>query len=164
MVLKTGMRDKKTANDKLKDALRYAIRLLSYRDRSEGEILLKLIEKGFSEEVANDVICCLKEKGFLDDLKLAETLKRGAIERKFLGRIGFKEYLISRGIPDDIIDFVIGKDEDYLDGAINFISKKLKGNKRVDKDMKEKLFRGLLRRGFSFEIINKAFKIYKMEV
>lgn len=158
------MGNKDTAYDKLEEALRYAFRFLSYRDRSEGEITSKLTEKGFSEDVINGVISYLKEKGFLNELRLAENLKRSAVERKFLGKIGVKEYLFSRGLSDDVINSVLGKDEDYLDAAINFISKKLKGDRRVDKDMREKIFRGLLRRGFSFEIINRAFKIYKTEV
>jgi regulatory protein len=158
------MKNNKTANGKLEDALRYALRLLSYRDRSEEEIASKLSRKGFSEDVVDNVVSYLKEKGFLDDFRIAEALKKSAIERKFLGRIGVKGYLIRRGISDSIIDSVIGKDEDYIEVAVNYISKKLKGNVYIDKDMKERLFRGLLRRGFSFEVINKAFKIYKMEV
>lgn len=158
------MGNKDTAYNKLEEALRYTFRLLSYRDRSEGEIKSKLTKKGFSEDVINGVISYLKEKGFLNESRLAETLKRSAVERKFLGKIGVKEYLISRGISNDVINSVLGKDEDYLDAAINFISKKLKGDRRVDKDIREKIFRGLLRRGFSFDTINRAFKIYNTEV
>lgn len=158
------MENKSTTNDRLEEALRYAFRLLSYRDRSEREILSKLTKKGFPEDAISGVISYLKENGFLNESRLAEILKRSAVERKFLGKIGVKEYLMSRGLSGDIINSVIGEDEEYLDVAINFISKKLKGNKKVDTDTKERLYRGLLRRGFSFEIINKAFKIYKMEV
>ncbi|MDP1758646.1 MAG: DUF6429 family protein, partial [Thermodesulfovibrionales bacterium] len=51
------------------DAIRYAYRLLSYRDRSEKELTDKLKWKGFSEEIIQQTINHLSEKGFIGNPK-----------------------------------------------------------------------------------------------
>ncbi|MEK7712781.1 MAG: RecX family transcriptional regulator, partial [Nitrospirota bacterium] len=56
------------------DAIRYAYRLLSYRDRSEKELTNKLKWKGFSEEIIQQTINHLSEKGFINDTALALSL------------------------------------------------------------------------------------------
>jgi regulatory protein len=154
--------NKKIENSR-EDALKYALKLLSYRDRSEKEIYDRLTKSGFSTSISEDVILFLKKEGLLNDWKYAEILKKNALERKFLSKNGLKRYLINRGIPDSIINSIVKEEDDYLDSAINLISKKLKNSKNVNEELKHKLLGSLLRRGFSYEIAKKAFKIYFSE-
>jgi regulatory protein len=145
------------------DALKYALKLLSFRDRSEKEIYERLIQKGFSKSTTENIILYLKEKDFLNDSRLAETLKKSAFERKFLGKSGLKRYLINRGIPNTVIESTIGQEDDYLETALNFISKRSKNIRNIDDNTRQRLMGSLIRRGFSYEIVKRAFKIYFSE-
>lgn len=142
------------------NALKYAFRLLDYRDRSEKEIYEKLISKGFSERVALEAVDYLKDKGFIDDRRFAEILRKDAVSRKHLGKRGTRSYLMNKGIAIDIVEDILGDDGDYLDAAKSFVEKKLKNMKNmknIDEDaLKGKLWGMLSRRGFSYDIIKKV--------
>jgi regulatory protein len=139
------------------NALKYAFRLLGYRDRSEKEMYEKMILKGFSEKVVLEALDYLKYKGFIDDRRFAEILKNDAVTRKHLGKRGTRSYLMNKGIAVDIAEDILGDDGDYLDAAKSFVEKKLKDMKNIDEDaLKRKLWGMLSRRGFSYDIIKKV--------
>lgn len=150
----------KRFEDSLENALRYAFRLLGYRDRSEKEMYEKLIQKGFSENIAGKTIDYLKDKGFIDDKRFAELLRKDAITRKYLGKRGARHYLIDKGIAVDIADNVLGGDDDYLDAAKKLVEKKLRNTKAYDENTKRRLWGMLSRRGFAYDTISIALKFY----
>jgi len=152
------------ANDSFQKALSYAYKLLSYRDRSSKEMHERIVRKGFPEDIAVDVISYLKERGFLNDEKLAEGLHAYAINKKHLGRSGVKKYLVSRGIPTEIIETLYDSDNDYLEAAKRLAEKRLRHMKEHDLAAKKiKIRHMLLRRGFPFDVINKAIKSIQLE-
>ncbi len=154
------------ADDKnaLESALKHAFRLLGYRDRSEKEMLEKLMKKGFSAEVAGNAVVYLKNRGFIDDRRFAWILKKAAAERKHLGRSGTRAYLINKGVSGDIVDEILGDEDNYLDTARNLIEKKLRGLKSCDEEtIKRRLWGMLARRGFSYGTINKALKFFDLK-
>ncbi|MEW6739924.1 MAG: regulatory protein RecX [Nitrospirota bacterium] len=143
------------------NALKYAFRLLGYRDRSEKEMYEKLIRKGFSEKVALEAVGYLNDKGFIDDRRFAEILRKDAVERKHLGKRGTRSYLMNKGIAVDITEDILGDDGDYLDAAKSFVEKKLRNMKNIDEDaLKRKLWGMLSRRGFSYDTIDRVLKSY----
>jgi regulatory protein len=143
--------------DSLNNALKYAFRLLSYRDRSEKEMYEKLIRKGFSEKVALEAVGYLIDKGFIDDRRFAEILRKDAVERKHLGKMGTKSYLMNKGIAVDIAEDILGDEGDYLDAAKSFVEKKLRNMKVYDEEtIKRRLWDMLSRRGFSYDTIKKV--------
>lgn len=143
------------------NALKHAFRLLGYRDRSEKEMCEKLLQKGFSEKVALEAVDYLKDKGFIDDRRFAEILRKNAVERKHLGKRGTRSYLMNKGIAVDIAEDILGDDEDYLDAAKSFVEKKLRNMKVYDGEtMKGRLWGMLSRRGFSYDTIDKVLKLY----
>ena len=143
------------------NALKYAFRLLGYRDRSEKEMYEKLIRKGFSEKVALEAVGYLNDKGFIDDRRFAEILKRDAVDRKHLGKRGARNYLINRGIAGDIVDDVLGDDGDYLDAAKRLVERKLRNMKDYDSEkIKRRLWGMLSRRGFSYDTIKKVLQSF----
>lgn len=145
-------------------ALKYALRLLGYRDRSEKEMHEKLIKKGFSDKVAHETVAYLRDKGFIDDKRFAEILRRDAIERKHLSKRGTRHYLINKGIADDIADDVLGKDDDYLDAAKNLVEKKLRNIKDYNEEkLKRRLMGMLSRRGFSYDTIKRVLKSFDLK-
>lgn len=146
-------------DDNLESALKSAFRLLGYRDRSEKEICERLAKKGFSRKTIEGVVSHLKERDFIDDRRLAEALKRHAVEKKHLGKRGTKSYLIKRGIPLEIAAGISGDEDDYLDSAKSLVEKRLQHMKGYDTaTIKRRLWGLLARRGFSNETIHRVIK------
>jgi len=140
-------------------ALKYSFLLLRYRDRSEKELLQRLGRKSFSDETGRQVVGYLKEKGFIDDERLAGMLKRTAVDQKKLGKRGVVNYLMSRGIPAEIIDGVSGEDGDYTSAAESFVSRKMKQMRGLDEaTVRRRLWGALARKGFSPDIIRKVMR------
>ncbi|NWF97928.1 MAG: RecX family transcriptional regulator [Nitrospirae bacterium] len=152
----------KDSQNKIKQ---YALKLLSYRARSEKELKERLKNKGFPENDIFTVTEHLKELGFINDNLLAESLKRDASERKLLSSDGIKKYLLQKGIPKNVIKSVCnGNDNEDLDNAIKYLLKKFrKSGFYPDEKTKKKLYNQLLRRGYSPDIIFKAFNKIKKE-
>lgn len=153
----------KAFEDSSEDALKYAYRLLGYRDRSEKELSEKLALKGFSGNVAEQAVAHLKDKGFIDDRKLAAALKRNAVDRKYLSMAGTRVYLVKKGIPDEIVNEVLSEETDYTNTAVRLIEKKVKYLKGDDLDIKRKLWGMLSRRGFPYDTIRKALTSFDLK-
>jgi regulatory protein len=146
----------------------YALKLLSYRGRSEKELSERLRKKGISAAAASSVIDSLKEIGLVDDTVLAETLKREALAIKLLSIEGAKRYVLGRGIPRDIVEAVLGSDEDIdKENARLLIEKKLRVLRNYPfATVKRRLYNLLARRGYSSGMILTLLKeknLYKEE-
>lgn len=133
--------------------------LLRYRSRSEKELKERLGKKGFSESQITDTLRYLKYAGFIDDHALALDLKRQAYNNKLLGHKSAKQFLLSRGLPDEIVNTTLKYEEETEKQNIQkLIDKKLKtmGNCH-DKKKEKKLWDFLVRKGYTFSTIKKAF-------
>ena len=141
-------------------ARQYALKLLSYRGRSVKELEERLRRKGYPETVISSTVKYLKRIGLVDDRILAESLRREAITKKFLSHFGAKKFMLTRGIPREIVDslFIADKQED-IETARKLVEKKLKamGNPSGGKT-KRRLYDFLLRRGYSYETIKAVLK------
>ena len=151
----------KRLDDQYQKALQYAFLLLRYRDRSESEIIQRLQRKGFTEDIGRKVSSYLKEKGFIDDDRFAESLKKMAIEQKYLGRKGVVYYLLTRGISRDIVDRISGDDEEYLTAARTFVERKSHQMQGLDTfTIRRRLWAALARKGYTPEIIGRVLRAY----
>jgi regulatory protein len=141
-------------------ARQYALKLLSYRGRSEKELEERLLKKGVTKPVVSSTINELKEIGVIDDMSLAEALKRQALTTKMLSQNGAKRYMQAKGIPRDIIDVVFYHDKNKdFDNALRLAGKKLMSlNHYPSEIVKRRLYNLLLRRGYSSETIMKVLK------
>ena len=141
-------------------AKQYALKLLSYRGRSEKELEERLLKKGITKNMVSSTINQLKEIGLINDMALAEALKRETLTTKMLSQNGAKRYMQTRGIPRDIVDKVFYNDENKdFDNALRFTGKKLKSlNHYPSEIVKRRLYNLLLRRGYSSETIMKVLK------
>ena len=147
----TGFHDK---------ARQYALKLLSYRGRSERELEERLRKKGFTKTVTSSTINYLKDIGLVDDMSLAETLKRYALTTKMLSQVGAKKYMLNRGIRSDIVNIIFVNEENKdMENAGRLMDKKLKIlGKYPAETVKRRLYNLLLRRGYSSETITALFK------
>lgn len=145
--------------------MRYALRLLSYRDRSEKELRERFQKKGFSENDIESVISCLREKGFINDRSLALSLKKSAEDIKLLGALGTRWFLQRRGIAENVIDEVVEENEsEESERAYKLVEKKMRSIQLSSADeVKKKLWRFLMSKGYSFDTIRKTLKSFKIE-
>jgi regulatory protein len=141
-------------------AKQYALKLLSYRGRSEKELKERMTRKGFSDTLISSAIDHLRKLGFVNDVSLAESLKREATANRFFSRNGARRYLQNRGIPPDVIHTVCGQDrEEDFQNAQRYIEKKFRLLRTFPPaTVKRRLYAQLLRRGYSPETISKVLK------
>jgi len=154
--------------DPYRSVLHYAYKLLSYRSRSEAEMAGRLRMKGFDEPTVSKAITQLKESGFLDDRKLADSLRRYAQESKRLSIIGTRRFLLQRGVPAEMIGEVL-RDIDEIETARKVVEKKVaswrkqgvsrKGS-QLDGSLVRKLYGILYRKGYPSEAIRKVLHDY----
>lgn len=147
------------------DAVRYAYRLLSYRDRSDKELRERLQRKGFPEEAVHQAMSHLAEKGFINDSALAVSLKRIAEDVKLLGKQGVPQFLRQRGLSEEIIkDICTDTDHEEITRAQKLADKKLRTMQNyAAEEIRKKLWRFLLRKGYSFDTIMKILKQFKIK-
>jgi regulatory protein len=150
--------------DSRRSALHYAYKLLNYRSRSEAEMMRRLRMKGFDEPEICSAMLRLKEAGFLDDRKLAASLKRYAEESKHLSMNCARRFLIERGIPRDISEEAV-KDIDEFETARRLVERRIagwekRGGIRIPlqsgRASLRKLYGILCRRGYPFETIRRV--------
>lgn len=141
-------------------AKKHALRLLSYRGRSVRELEGKLRMKKFPDDVVFSTISHLQHVGLLDDIVLAEALKREAITTKFMSQYCAKKFMLTRGISREIVDSMFSRDEtEDIKNAKRLVGKKLRIIERLPSEkIKRRLSHLLLRKGYSFEIIESVLK------
>jgi len=139
----------------------YALKLLNYRSRSRKEMRERLGKKGFDQDHINDVMEFLERAKLINDELLASDLFRLSTERKYLGCMGVRMFLTSRGIPKELIDKTMSVHTREMEevSARNFIGKKLNSLKRhPDNVVKRRLWGMLQRRGYSISVISKIMR------
>ena len=138
----------------------YALKLLSYKGRSEREMEERLRKKGASDDSIVLTMQYLRDSGLLNDLSLAESLKREALTHRMLSQAGARNFILRRGIPKTIVDALFSGDEDTdFENALRFADKKLRLLERYPPvTAKRRLYNLLLRRGYSVGTIMKVIK------
>lgn len=141
-----------------------AVNFISYRPRSSKEIHDKLACKGFTREIAIEVIDQLKEFDLLDDLQFARMFVRDKLRGKPMGRAMLRRKLLEKGISFAMTERVLKEyisDENEDEAAKALAARKMRtGRSRfsaLDPSAKQKkLVDYLLSRGFSHDIASKA--------
>jgi len=138
-----------------------ALNYLSYRARSSKEVYERLRRKGFSAQVAEEVISYLTERRYLDDRALAEDLAEFLVNRKLVGRLWLRHELQLRGIAAEIIDQVVKKvydpEEKEKEVALRLVQKRLRSPQKGDREKLRRSLASLLaRHGFPHLIIRQV--------
>lgn len=134
-----------------------ALYLLDYKDYSYIELLEKL-EKNYDEDICFEVLDSLAERGLIDDRRYAENLARKLFDGKKYGPNRVRQEMNRKGIPQEIIENIL---DEYEDGTYErleeIINKKYSDNLGDYKSI-EKVKAALVRRGYSFSIINEVLR------
>lgn len=141
-----------------------SLKYLSYRDRSENEIIKYLNKLKYPEEVIEIVIKKLKEKGYLNDIKYAINFVNQRITSKPMSKQLLAYELKNKGISSINITHALKEfDEEFeYNMAIMLADKKIDDFELLDwNNTYKKLGNYLQKRGFSYSLILKVLDKYK---
>jgi regulatory protein len=138
-------------------ALQGAFHYLSFRNRSEFEIRNNLIKKGFNTVVINDVMEEMKEKRLIGDSQFAKEWVDNRVSSKPKGRRLLEFELRQKKVDQAIIDQVLIDFPDEESLSIQAGRKVANRYARLEYTVfRKKVSDYLLRRGFDYEVIQKA--------
>lgn len=141
----------------IKDA---ALRLLSYREHSQKELLNKLNAKGFEPSDIQPVLNELAEQGWQSDTRYAESYTRHRLKKGF-GALAIHHELKQNGILHFDIDAVLlDVADDWLVLITQVYEKKYGTHQKLSLAEHAKRSRFLLQRGFSSALIQQFFKSF----
>ncbi len=154
------MKKKRVRNSTLlsspEKAREYAFLLLKFRLRSEKELLGRLKQKGFSEELSQQTVNFLKDKQFIDDRVFAKGWVSSRLKRPF-GLRRIKQELVQKGLGKEVIEETLAQaKEDYDEGNIvkQLAEQRFSRLKGVESlKAKARVYAYLMRRGFSPDLI-----------
>ncbi len=140
-----------------------ALRLLSYRDYCEKEMVIKLTQKGHNRQCAENAVSRLSELGYINDYRYAEYLARSLLERKGMSIKSIRYELTGKGIPREIADIVTQElDFDPILRIIELLNTKYARNLKDEKGIK-KTVASLQRLGYSWSDISSALRTVDAE-
>ncbi len=133
-----------------------AAAIIGAKALSKKELYKRLLQKGESEEHAEDAVNWLEEIGALDDLIYAKSVVRHYAVMGY-GPGKMRDELYRRGVPRELWDEAIEEESNDPAAAIDrYIAGKLRGKPADEKTMK-RISDGLRRRGFRWDDIKEAF-------
>lgn len=139
------------------------LRLLSYRDHSEREMINKLLQKGHKREYAESAAEKLKEYGYINDERYAQSFAENLAERKGMSIRGIKTELLRKGISKEIADNVTENlDIDPILRIIDLLTTKYRRNLSDEKGIR-KTVAALQRLGYRWSDINSALRHVEVE-
>jgi regulatory protein len=144
-----------------------ALRFLSYRFRSEKEVLDKLKTKKFNERIIKKIVQRLKQEKLLDDEEFARAwLRNRKILRPSGKQLIFWE-LKQKGLKEETIKKILkesyNKDEEMALAKKVALQKKRVYQNLPIKESRQKMLGFLKRRGFDWDVIKGVLdEIYKM--
>lgn len=144
--------------DKAK-AYNYAISVLSRSSKSEKELRLKIIQKGYDLELVNVIIDKLKANKYIDDEDYTDRFIHDKINISKYGKRKIKEALYNKGIDRPIIEEKLNliSTDDEIDRAYTLGEKKLKNLSDVENAKKYvKVSNFLINKGFEYETVRKV--------
>jgi regulatory protein len=138
-------------------AFERALRSISVRERTSGEVKEFLQRRGYAGDVIADVVRSLREEGLVDDAGYA---RRFAEDRRLLDRWGSERIardLERRGIDRELVEQALaghGRD-DELAVAVELLDRRFPLPFEGDRE-RDKAWRMLVRRGYEPELAYSA--------
>jgi regulatory protein len=134
----------------------HALKFLSYRDHSGGELLKKL-GKYYTKETCDSALEWLRESDYQDDGKYAEKYASVLLETKKYGIRKTRWEMKQKGLSDEIIDAVLEKyDDDRIIEIIAGIIERRYVDFLGDRAGVKKTVDALMRRGYDYSDIKTA--------
>lgn len=138
----------------------YLLKLFKHRPRSRYEVLTRLHQKGFSQEVIQSVLEQAERQGILDDARFAQLWVEDRLSRRPRSRRMLESELRAKGVAPEHIRQAIaraGLDEEAL--VKQLIAARWPRLRSLEKRVRLQRLMGFLRRrGFSAQTIHRVLK------
>lgn len=142
--------------DERRSAYEAALRLLSYRPRSEKEMRFRLSRRGIAPAVVEETVKTLRRRHYLDDGAFAQfwTERRDSTSPR--SRALIQSELRFKGIdPETASSTVEGLDDE--EAAYRAAAKRLPSLTGLSRDLFRRRLGGFLtRRGFAYDVVRRA--------
>ncbi len=144
----------------LRKARERALKLIGYRDRSESEVRKRLLGSDFPEDIVREVIDQLFRTGLLDDRKFSRDWVQSRTASKPMGRARLAHELRSRGVDAPIVEEALESldPQTEYELAHSVAEARLAKMDRGDPSLRSRLSAFLRRRGFSWDVIDRAIR------
>ncbi len=156
---------RRNKSDTIKDAdgaKLKAMRLLMYRPRTEKELYDRLLEEGFSEEDTASAMAYVRSFGYLNDESFASGYVAARSREK--GKLRLARELSEKGVAREIIEEVLGADEEEEEEKVYRLLLKRAGEPHLPDEKEVRRLSGFFaRRGFSTGAFIAALKRYREE-
>jgi len=164
------MRERKPARLEAAKLWDYAVKVLAGRAYSTGEMKEKLRRKAEHAADVDPILARLKDYGYLNDRKFAESFAAARLENEGVGRTRVLADLARRRVAPAVAQQTVGKVyEDTSEEALveDFVRRKFRGASREHLFQGEKelaaAYRKLLRAGFRIQTIVAVLKKFARE-
>ena len=135
------------------EALQKLQHYCAYQERSPFEVKRKLGLIKLPKERHEEVIATLMEENFLDEYRFAEAFTRGKLNQKHWAPKRIRMGLQEHRIPSVTINRILNQiDPELIEKNALYLAGRWFSSKT-----KEQLTAAMQRRGYSFDLINKAY-------
>ncbi|MFC2122601.1 regulatory protein RecX [Bacteroidota bacterium] len=141
-------------SDRSKRCLNAALRYLSYRPRSEGEMRERMQQRGFDNESIEATLTRLKEQTLIDDAAFAQFWKDNRQAFSPRSQRLTRLELSRKGIAADTIDGVVSEIDDQENAYRAALNKAQRLPLSNRSNFRRRLSYYLKSRGFNYEVIN----------
>lgn len=153
------MIDSLKKDDQIEEGFQKALNYISYKPRTKFEVVKKLNENDFNQDIISIVLEMLIEKGYVDDSQYAKNWVENRSFYKPRSKKLITWELKNKQISEDIISEVTGEmipEEELAMLAAEKYARRLSG---YEKDVFCRRLSGyLIRRGFSYSTVNSTVK------
>lgn len=136
----------------------YLLRLVKHRPRSRYEVLTRLQQRGFAQEIIESVLEQAARAGILDDAKFAQLWVEDRLARRPRSRRMLERELRAKGVAPELIERALAHadlDEEAL--VKQLIAERLPRLRSLDEPTRWRRLVGFLhRRGFSEKTIRRV--------
>ena len=144
------------------EALKQALKFLSYRARSESELRTKLTQSGFSPKSIEPTLKKLRSLKLLDDQSFARNFALGRVEDRGYGPLRLERELRQKGIEKlligKILDEAFGKQEGR-ERARALLEKRFRGQDLSEAKIFRRAISFLQRRGYRDSVIAEVLEM-----
>ena len=165
--LYAGMELPDAAMDSIKEtcgaasARERAVRIVSAASVTKTELQRRLVQKGETEEHAEEAVAWLSELHLLDDSQTAAQIVRSGAARGY-GAARIRQMLYEKRVPKELWDEALEQLPPQDDAIDLFLQRRFRG-KTPDRTEIKRATDALLRRGHSWEDIRRALSRYASE-
>lgn len=144
-------------------ALSKAAHMCVQSEKAPQDVYDKLISWGMAPQLAEKIICQLKEEKFINEDRFAHAFVHDKFEYEHWGKQKISYHLRGKGISESKIENAIDdviSDEDYVSSLVDLLKSKLRNvSLPLEQNDRARLYRFSMQRGFDSRTFSMALKI-----